>query len=324
MDAAIFTLTSPLLGIDEAIRLVGREFPRSSIGRDLVRSARHYEQSGVSYEAYFEFLFNQLSLRLDDWTRLHGEVDLSILMVAVSIAIVEAISIFLVGIGPASAILITLPIPLILVIHVNQVELFKYDYVKPAILALAACALAYMVSRNYIYCLMAASMGFSTLFIPQFANYLKTMLNLRARVLEPILELMWNPSPRPIRPITVVEREVARIWDVAYSVGAPYFVSRAARVVDLLISHIVQAVRYDFIYGSLALASYLIVATFLTYLARHLPLTISMFPLVGFQIEGWFIALSSLMISILAGKAMNSIGFGVVLIAPTLALATLL
>jgi hypothetical protein len=56
VNLMLLVLMSPLVGSDEAVRLIGDDVELTKAGKLLLTMARHYEQSGISYDAYFEFL----------------------------------------------------------------------------------------------------------------------------------------------------------------------------------------------------------------------------------------------------------------------------
>ncbi|WP_243676422.1 hypothetical protein [Vulcanisaeta distributa] len=99
---------------------------------------------------------------------------------------------------------------------------------------------------------IGSGLGFTTLYIPQFINFIRNYLGLPPqRVLNTFNELLTIPNPQPPRPVTIVERELRPLWDYAYSVGVREFVERVNILVDSMIDFIRRSVTTGFIYGPL-------------------------------------------------------------------------
>lgn len=319
IDLALFTLTSPLLGHEEALRLISSRFVRDRSAGFLLAIAKHYEQSGVSYEAYFEFLMQRFIDMLEDWRRISGEVNLSILLTSAAVTMLEAVAMMLAGVGLIEPFTLAAPIALIPIAHLNQVKLWRYDYTKPLLAASLSAAVAYALVKNPIYILLAFSLGFSTLYIPQMSRFIRLMVNLDRRVLEPIAELLWSPYPRFITGSSPIEVEFSRLMYIAHSVGAPFFIARVVRVVEVVAHHIKSMARDGVLYGSLIPINFVALVEFINFINSQLPSTpTGTIPIITYHPSSAVILLSTVAVSLLTGKVIHSMGLGIVLMTPLL------
>ncbi|WP_243676437.1 hypothetical protein [Vulcanisaeta distributa] len=212
------------------------------------------------------------------------------------------------------------------IIHYYQVELVRYDYVKPTIAGLMGGFIAYSLGsylmglsalRLVFITAMGSSLGFSTLYIPQFINFTRNYLGLPQRVLNSFNELLTIPNPQPPRPVTIVERELKPLWDYAYSVGVREFVERVNILVDSMIDFIRRSVTTGFVYGPFVGVGYafmLFTAYVLTGIHAvtmtgiNLPITLNP------QLINSTLIPLAIATSVLTGKSMHSIGLGISLI----------
>ncbi|ABW01208.1 hypothetical protein [Caldivirga maquilingensis] len=313
VNLTLLVLMSPLVGYEEAIRLIGDNVELTKGGKALLTMARHYEQSGISYDAYFEFLNQRFSNMVEDWRRMSSEVNLSVLMLTTALIMLEALMIMLIGAGLADSILVIAPLMLIPLIHVNQLKLYDYDYVKPTVIGFASALILYLSTRSLGYTILAFSLGFSILYMPQFLNFIRLITNLERKIMEPILELTWNPNPREITGSSIIEREFSRIRDIAYSIGAPYFVTRAARVVDSLVFQIRVMFRDNVVYGLLIPINYIALIEFLKFINSTISATAvnaSLASPFNYHVPSIILLASALTTSMLTGKVIHSIGLG--------------
>jgi len=125
VNLMLLVLMSPLVGSDEAVRLIGDNVELTKAGKLLLTMARHYEQSGISYDAYFEFLAQRFNNIIEDWRRMSSEVNLSILVLVMALVMVEALMVMLIGIGIAGLLLLLMPLLLIPIIHLNQPKIYE-------------------------------------------------------------------------------------------------------------------------------------------------------------------------------------------------------
>ena len=313
INLTLLVLMSPLVGYEEAIRLIGDNIELTKAGKALLTMARHYEQSGISYDAYFEFLNQRFSNMVEDWRRMSSEVNLSVLMLTMALVMLEALMVMLIGVGLAGSILVLAPLLLIPLIHVNQLKLYNYDYVKPTIIGFTSALVIYLITRSLDYTIIVFSLGFSILYMPQFINFINLIANLERRVMEPILELTWNPNPRDIMGSSIIEREFSRIRDIAYSIGAPYFVTRAARVVDSLVFQIRSMFRDNVVYGVLIPVNYIALIEFLKFINNTISVTAvnaSLASPFNYHVPSIMLLASALTTSVLTGKVIHSVGLG--------------
>jgi hypothetical protein len=234
-------------------------------------------------------------------------------------------------------------------IHYYQVELVKYDYVKPMISGLAGLGTGLAASLLLLRLpgLMTAAVsiitfgiGFAALYMPQFIRFAKDYLGMYNRVSKSFGELLLVHDPKPPVPRTIVEKELVQLWDYAYSRGSRDVVERVNMVVDSFTNFIRQVVRSGFLYGPFIAVSYaMMLALTAMLLALHAPAFASsaVSSAAGISSAVSFIAglantnlLFMMLIvlgastSIIVGKAMHSIGLGISLLplflAPIIAL----
>jgi hypothetical protein len=250
------------------------------------------------------------------------------------------------GAPPIVGLINLLYIPLI---HYYQVELVKYDYVKPLISGFVGLGVGLTVSSLLLrlpglmtaaVSIIAFGIGFAALYMPQFVRFAKDYVGMYSRVSKSFGELLLISDPKPPVPRTLVERELAQLWDYAYSRGSRDVVERVNMVVDSFMNFVRQAVRSGFVYGPFIAVSYaMMLALAAMLLALHAPAYASsaVSSATGITSVASIIsglantsALFTMLIalgastSIIVGKAMHSIGLGISLLplflAPIIAL----
>jgi hypothetical protein len=317
---------------------------RGGYRRELLAYAHSFVASGtdpdVAFMAILNKLNNVLSSRLQ-WVN-------ASLTAVITISIMAGVLAFLTILGaPPIAGLINLA--LIPLIHYYQIELTRYDYAKPTIGGIAGLGIGLVVSSLLLrlsglvvaaVSIMAFGMGFAVFYMPQFIRFARDYLGMPNRVNKAFGELLLVSDPKPPTPRTLVERELAQLWDYAYSRGSRDVVERVNMVVDSFTNFIRQVVRSGFLYGPFIAVSYavmLVLAVML--LALHAPAIASSVVSSASGITSAVLILSGLAntyalfimliilgasTSIVVGKAMHSIGLGVSMIplflAPIIAL----
>jgi hypothetical protein len=317
---------------------------RGGYRRELLSYAHSFIASGTDPDIAFMAILNKLNNVLS--SRLQW-VNASLTAVIV-LSIMTGVLAFLTILG---ALLIVGLINLLYIplIHYYQVELVKYDYVKPMISGLAGLGIGLAVSLLLLRLpgLMTAAVsiitfgiGFAALYMPQFIRFAMDYLGMYSRVSKSFSELLLVSDPKPPTPRTLVERELIQLWDYAYSRGSRDVVERVNMVVDSFTNFIRQVVRSGFVYGPFIAVSYaLMLALVAMLLALHAPALASsaVSSAVGITGAVSFIAglasanaLFTMLIalgastSVIVGKAMHSIGLGISLLplflAPVIAL----
>jgi hypothetical protein len=160
------------------------------------------------------------------------------------------------------------------------------------------------------------------------------------RVSKSFGELLLVSDPKPPVPRTIVEKELIKLWDYAYSRGSRDAVERVNMVVDSFTNFIRQVVRSGFLYGPFIAVSYaMMLALTAMLLALHAPALASSAVSSASGISSAASIISGLAntnllftiliilgasTSIIVGKAMHSIGLGISLLplflAPVIAL----
>jgi len=317
---------------------------RGGYRRELLAYAHSFVASGTDPDIAFMAILNKLNNVLS--SRLQW-VNASLTAVIV-LSIMTGVLAFMVILGapPIVGLINLLYIPLI---HYYQVELVKYDYVKPMISGLAGLGIGLVASSLLLRLpgLMAAAvsiiafgLGFAALYMPQFVRFVRDYTGMYGRVSKAFGELLLVHDPKPPAPRTIVEEELVQLWDYAYSRGSRDVVERVNMVVDSFTNFIRQVVRSGFVYGPFIAVSYaLMLALVAMLLALHAPALASSAVSSASGISSAALIISGLTnvnalftmlialgasTSIIVGKAMHSIGLGISLLplflAPVIAL----
>jgi hypothetical protein len=302
--------------------------------RELLAYAHSFVASGTDPDVAFMAILNKLNNVLS--SRLQW-VNASLTAVIV-LSIMTGVLAFMVILGapPIVGLINLLYIPLI---HYYQIELTKYDYVKPLISGFVGLSIGLAASLLLLRlpALMAATVsmitfgiGFAALYMPQFIRFARDYMGMYGRVSRAFSELLLVHDPKPPTPRTLVERELIQLWDYAYSRGSRDVVERVNMVVDSFTNFIGQVVRSGFLYGPFIAVSYaLMLSLTAMLLALHAPALASsaVSSASGISSAASIIsglantnALFTMLIalgastSVIVGKAMHSIGLGVSLI----------
>jgi hypothetical protein len=317
---------------------------RGGYRRELLAYAHSFVASGTDPDIAFMAILNKLNNVLSNKLQW---VNASLTAVIV-LSIMTGVLAFMVILGapPIVGLINLLYIPLI---HYYQIELAKYDYIKPMISGLAGLGIGLAVSLLLLRLpgLMTATIsiitfgiGFAALYMPQFLKFAMDYLGMPNRVSKSFGELLLVSDPKPPVPRTLVERELVQLWDYAYSRGSRDVVERVNMVVDSFTNFIGQVVRSGFVYGPFIAVSYaMMLALAAMLLAFHAPALASSAVSSASGISSAASIISGLAntnllftmlialgasTSIIVGKAMHSIGLGVSLIplflAPVIAL----
>jgi len=317
---------------------------RGGYRRELLSYAHSFIASGTDPDVAFMAILNKLNNVLSN--RLQW-VNASLTAVIV-LSIMTSVLAFMVILGapPVVGLINLLYIPLI---HYYQVELVKYDYVKPMISGLAGLGVGLTVSQllfklpalmTATVSIIAFGIGFAALYMPQFIRFARDYTGMYGRVSKAFGELLLVSDPKPPVPRTIVEKELVQLWDYAYSRGSRDVVERVNMVVDSFTNFIRQVVRSGFLYGPFIAVSYaMMLALAAMLLALHAPALASsaVSSATGISSAASIIsglantnALFTMLIalgastSIVVGKAMHSIGLGISLLplflAPVIAL----
>jgi hypothetical protein len=317
---------------------------RGGYRRELLAYAHSFVTSGTDPDVAFMAILNKLNNVLS--SRLQW-VNASLTAVIV-LSIMTGVLAFMVILG-APPIVGLINLAFIPLIHYYQIELTKYDYVKPLISGFVGLGIGLVVSLLLLRlpALMTAAVsiitfgiGFAVFYMPQFIRFAKDYVGMYNRVSRAFGELLLVSDPKPPVPRTIVEKELAQLWDYAYSRGSRDVVERVNMVVDSFTNFIRQAVRSGFVYGPFIAVSYAMMLPLTAMLlALHAPALASSAVSSATGITGAvsFIAglasayaLFTMLIilgastSIIVGKAMHSIGLGISLLplflAPIIAL----
>jgi hypothetical protein len=317
---------------------------RGGYRRELLAYAHSFVASGTDPDVAFMAILNKLNNVLS--SRLQW-VNASLTAVIV-LSIMTGVLAFMVILG-APPIVGLINLALIPLIHYYQIELTKYDYVKPLISGFVGLGIGLVASLLLLrlpglmtaaVSIMAFGLGFAVLYMPQFIRFVRDYMGMPNRVSKSFGELLLVSDPKPPVPRTIVEKELIQLWDYAYSRGSRDVVERVNMVVDSFTNFIRQVVRSGFVYGPFIAVSYaMMLALTAMLLALHAPALASSAVSSASGISSAVSIISGLAntnalfimlialgasTSIIVGKAMHSIGLGISLLplflAPVIAL----
>jgi len=317
---------------------------RGGYRRELLAYAHSFVTSGTDPDVAFMAILNKLNNVLN--SKLQW-INASLTAVIV-LSIMTGVLAFMVILGapPVLGLINLLYIPLI---HYYQIELAKYDYVKPLISGFVGLGIGLVASllllrlpalMTVVVSIIAFGIGFAALYMPQFIRFARDYTGMYGRVSKSFGELLLVHDPKPPVPRTIVEKELIQLWDYAYSRGSRDVVERVNMVVDSFMNFIGQVVRSGFVYGLFIAVSYaMMLALAAMLLALHAPALASSAVSSASGISSAASIISGLTnvnaiftmlialgasTSIVVGKAMHSIGLGISLLplflAPIIAL----
>jgi hypothetical protein len=307
---------------------------RGGYRRELLAYAHSFVTSGTDPDVAFMAILNKLNNVLG--SRLQW-VNASLTAVIV-LSIMTGVLAFMTILG-APPIVGLINLAFIPLIHYYQIELVKYDYVKPLIsgfvglgvgLAVSLLLLRLPALMAAVVSIMTFGIGFAVFYMPQFIRFVRDYLGMYSRVSKSFGELLLVSDPKPPTPRTLVERELIQLWDYAYSRGSRDVVERVNMVVDSFTNFIRQVVRSGFVYGPFIAVSYaMMLALAAMLLALHAPALASSAVSSATGITGAVSLIAGLAntnllftmlialgasTSIIVGKAMHSIGLGISMI----------
>jgi len=317
---------------------------RGGYRRELLAYAHSFVASGTDPDVAFMAILNKLNSVLSSRLQWVNASLTAVIVLSIMTGVLAFMTIL--GAPPIVGLINLLYIPLI---HYYQIELAKYDYIKPMISGLAGLGIGLTVSLLLLklpalmtaaVSIIAFGLGFAVLYMPQFLKFIKDYLGMYNRVSKSFGELLLVSDPKPPTPRTLVERELVQLWDYAYSRGSRDVIERVNMVVDSFTNFIRQVVRSGFLYGPFIAVSYaMMLALVAMLLALHAPALASSAVSSATSISSAASIISGLAntyalfvmlialgasTSIVVGKAMHSIGLGVSLIplflAPVIAL----
>jgi len=317
---------------------------RGGYRRELLAYAHSFVTSGTDPDVAFMAILNKLNNVLSSRLQWVNASLTAVIVLSIMTGVLAFLTIL--GAPPIVGLINLLYIPLI---HYYQVELVKYDYVKPLIsgfvgldtgLAVSLLLLRLPGLMTATVSIITFGIGFAALYMPQFIRFVRDYLGMPNRVSRAFGELLLVHDPKPPVPRTLVERELVQLWDYACSRGSRDVVERVNMVVDSFMNFIGQVVRSGFVYGPFIAVSYaMMLALTAMLLALHAPALASsaVSSASGISSAASIIsglanvnALFTMLIalgastSIVVGKAMHSIGLGVSMIplflAPIIAL----
>jgi len=307
---------------------------RGGYRRELLAYAHSFVASGTDPDVAFMAILNKLNNVLSNKLQWVNASLTAVIVLSIMTGVLAFLTIL--GAPPIVGLINLLYIPLI---HYYQIELAKYDYVKPMISGLAGLGIGLTVSLLLLklpglmtaaVSIIAFGLGFAVLYMPQFIRFARDYLGMYGRVSKAFGELLLVSDPKPPVPRTIVEGELIQLWDYAYSRGSRDVVERVNMVVDSFTNFIRQVVRSGFLYGPFIAVSYaMMLALVAMLLALHAPAFASsaVSSAAGISSAASIIsglanvnAIFTMLIalgastSVIVGKAMHSIGLGVSLI----------
>jgi len=307
---------------------------RGGYRRELLAYAHSFVASGTDPDVAFMAILNKLNNVLSSRLQWINASLTAVIVLSIMTGVLAFMTIL--GAPPFVGLINLLYIPLI---HYYQVELVKYDYVKPIIGGSAGLGIGLVASLLLLklpglmttaVSIIAFGLGFAVLYMPQFIRFAKDYLGMPNRVSRAFGELLLVHDPKPPVPRTIVEKELIQLWDYAYSRGSRDVVERVNMVVDSFMNFVRQVVRSGFVYGPFIAVSYaLMVVLVAMLLALHAPALASSAVSSASGISSAASIISGLAntnaiftmlialgasTSIIVGKAMHSIGLGISII----------
>ncbi len=346
VNLILFTLLAPLIGYEEAARDIAkgqreidREFitsiytsrkRRKGIENELIEAAKNYEISGIDNRAYFEYMLLRLTLYVEDLRRRLGEYYVAILTLCIGLSLLSLIIVLILH----NVLILGLTIVsigcIIFLLHLFQIKLAEYNYMKPLLAGFLASSismiLALCIFNVWDICkimsisIISFSSIFSVLYIPQFLKFMRFLLYIRTRLIRPFYELLWNPVPRFFRTELLIEREFYRVFEKGKQIGAPWFIARVNKLVELFVDFIVFSVRQGILYSLFIPVGFL---TLLFIVRMLLNVVCSVSPpgvilgsivlLPDVHTLRLFLIVYSYVTGLVTGKMMHSVGLGVLI-----------
>ncbi len=327
INILIFILLAPLIGYEETARELSRgghvidklflraaeDLSRGARRRDieyeLVEAARCYECSGMSHDTYFEYLYNYVSLKLEDVRRSLPEYYIAVLTCSVGVSLASIMLLIVGGALSALTVYVVASVAMIFLVHQVQPQVARYRYHRPLAVAVVILVITMLLRLPVELCVTLSCMGAAVLLLPEILETWRTLLNSQGRLIVPFLELLWSTSPTPIRERTLLEKELKRVWEYGYNIGAPWFVARLCRLITTLIHTIKYYVRTGLVYSPFIAGSYIL----LVLLAKTLLLGMftAKIPIVVMISKGVLqilLLLQGVLTGLLAGKVAHSLG----------------
>ncbi|ADY01214.1 hypothetical protein VMUT_1007 [Vulcanisaeta moutnovskia 768-28] len=333
----VFIVRSPVDGVEPAInesaRLSGAWLKIATVfralnnvlalprgyRRELVSIASSYFIAGSDPSITFLALVNKYEALLRRWLDWSREALTTVIVVAIMIGVASFLTIL--GSPPMISLI---GIALVPFIHYYQVELVRYDYVKPTIAGLIGGSTAYLIghylmglvgSRLVFAIIMGSCTAFAIAYIPQFIGFVKNYLGMPQRVLNSFGELLTLGNPQPPKPLTIIEKELRPLWDYAYGAGDREFVERVIIVVNSLIDFVRDSVRVGLIYGPFTAVGYVFMLFTAYVLTGIHAMAITGVPItLNPQLITQALIPMAVATSILVGESMHSIGLGISLL----------
>jgi len=317
---------------------------RGGYRRELLAYAHSFVTSGTDPDVAFMAILNKLNNVLSNKLQWVNASLTAVIVLSIMTGVLAFMTIL--GAPPIVGLINLLYIPLI---HYYQVELVKYDYIKPIIGGSAGLSIGLAASLLLLklpglmtaaVSIIAFGIGFAVLYMPQFIRFARDYLGMPNRVSRAFGELLLVHDPKPPTPRTLVERELVQLWDYACSRGSRDVVERVNMVVDSFMNFVRQVVRSGFVYAPFIAVSYAMMLSLTAMLlALHAPALASSAVSSASGIGSAASIISGLAntnaiftmlialgasTSVIVGKAMHSIGLGISLLplflAPVIAL----
>ncbi|NPA23921.1 MAG: hypothetical protein GXO23_06485 [Crenarchaeota archaeon] len=358
INLLIYILLAPVIGHEEACTQIaekGRNEDRiyerilkkvkarglisaRTIEEELIMISKNFETSGVDSTVHFEYLQMKVTEHLTSLKKRYTDMLSAVLTGVIGIFMFSImLSLFASSLIMRTLFLLT-PLAFIINIHMNQIEMVEYDYVKP--LMFAALVTAVSVPLLYVFAkyltllqiiklaLVIFSVSFSFLYIPQLYKFIDLILNINRRIIKPIHELLWNPTSVRMRTDTLFEKEINRLVELGRGICSPWFIGRVSRLVDYLVDLVKSSVRSSMMYGLFIPVGFLLIMYSLSIFTRlslpplpssynqisNIPIMISLFNLYNKYQASIMNILGCTVTSVLTGKTLHSIGLGICII----------
>ncbi len=360
INLIIYVLLAPVVGHEEACRYIAsgedkedRKFLTAlmslrmrgylspkSIEEYLISISRNYEISNVESSIHFEYLFMKLEEYLGNLKKSVTDLYTALLTGVIGIYLFSIIVMFLVSNILLKILTLIIPLAFLPIVHTYQPDIDYYKYTKPLTISISSsipcvliCYILHIdVPVMILISILIFSITFSIFYTPQLFKIFRLLLNIKTRILNPLHELMWNPMNVKIIEMTRLECEINRVVELGKKIGAPWFIARINRLIDMFISTILSILKNNFMYGIFIPIGYILLLytlcivhsvslgkivimnlkqTNIPFMYYIINAMISFREKINLYI---YSILGSIVTSIVTGKSMYSIGLGLMII----------
>ncbi len=359
INMLIYILLAPVIGHEEASQQIaignrkedkvfiniirrlraGAISSSKTIEEELITISKNLELSGVEPTMHFEYLQMKVTDYISNLKKRYSDLLSAMLTGVIGLFMFSIMMSLFTDSLILKIFFMLIPLVFLINVHVNQLEVIKYNYVKPLIISTAmSCIIILILYVSHIivissldfvkYFILTFSLLFSIFYIPQLSQFIGLIVNINNRIIRPIHELLWNPTGVKIRGSTVLEKEIERFVELGRSICSPWFISRISRLVDSLVDLIRSSVRSSILYGMFIPVGFILVMYSLAIFTKftipsagymynnlhNIPMILSLLNMYSRSQIRILRLIGSVVTSLVTGKTIHSIGLGICLI----------